>query len=85
MGFIPSLVDLAMQKLHLLLLLLNLIKSTVLHFVNNNTVYLDKSHHFLSRVEWIKRLLLIQWIWVRLPIWSNQNLKTVCIHIQLPG
>ena len=40
MGFIPSLVDLAMQKLHLLLLLLNLVKSAALHFVNNNTVYL---------------------------------------------
>ena len=40
MGFILSLVDLPMQKLHLLLLLLNLIKITALYFVNNNTFYL---------------------------------------------
>ena len=63
MGFILSLVDLAMQKLHLLLLLRNLIKSAALH-----SGYLSfhqfKQHclfyHFLSLVEWIMRLLLMQ-------------------------
>ena len=52
MGFIPSLVDLPMQKLHFLLLLLNLIKITALYFVNNNTVYLINLIIFItSRVN----------------------------------
>ena len=52
MGFIPSLVDLPMQKLHLLLLLLDLIKIKALYFVNNNTVYLiNLIMFFTSRVD----------------------------------
>ena len=52
MGFIPGLVDLAIKKLHLLLLLLNLIKITALHFVNNSTVYLINIIFFItSRVD----------------------------------
>ena len=46
-------------KLHLLLFLLNLIKSAALHSVYNNTSSYQ-SYHFLSLVEWIKCLLLIQ-------------------------
>ena len=51
MGFILSLVDLAMQKLHLLLLLLNLIKSVALHSVYNNTVYHQSYHFVICRVD----------------------------------
>ena len=52
MGFIPSLVDIAMQKLYLLLLLLNVIKSAALHLLITTLIILSILSFFIvSRVD----------------------------------
>ena len=76
MGFVLNMVDLAM---------LNLIKNAAEHSVYNNTViqFLHNNIFIISRVHKASAADTVDW--VRLPVWSNQNLKKVCIYIQLPG
>ena len=84
MGFILNLVDLAMQKLHLLLLLLNLTKSAALHFMYNSTVYLNNLIIFIiSRVEKASAADTVDLNSITGLV--KPNLEKVCIHIQLSG